>query len=381
MELLDSRIENAGDLPYLRRMHLKLRNFLILFLLILSGSLCLNAQTVYFPQIGDGTVGNLRFQTTIVLVNTGPAVTVELAFFKTGAGDPFELTLGDLGTDSTFSIDLPQGGSVSLQTSGTGTIGAGYARVTDPRNSMNSLLGGTAVFTRSEVDTGILLYEAGVPATSSLSTFTLFVDTLGNLDTGLALVNVQNSLAAAGQAQEPEISLSLRDTDFQDIANTVIHLAAGAHTAQYIGQYFDQVPEANEMQGTLVVESSQAPLAAVTLRQNDIPGVDFPNEVPTLTTFPVVPGAVGAALTGSFAALDSDRLSVTFRIPNLEWAREIQMRFMRGDQELASFNRSVLPNETWSDVFVLPGQSRLVSRIEVEVMGTGGNQRRYSLSR
>jgi hypothetical protein len=47
---------------------------------------------------------------------------------------------------------------------------------------------------------------------------------------------------------------------------------------------------AQQMEGILVVESDQ-PLVAVTVRQNDDPLKEFPNEVPILTTFPVIPGA------------------------------------------------------------------------------------------
>ena len=41
------------------------------------------------------------------------------------------------------------------------------------------------------------------------------------------------------------------------------------------------------------VNGDQRPLVAVTLRQNDAPGRDFPDEVPTLTTFPVIPRRPG----------------------------------------------------------------------------------------
>ncbi len=63
-----------------------------------------------------------------------------------------------------------------------------------------------------------------MPATESLNTFTLFVDTLGNLDTGLALVNV-DPVAVAGPI--PEVTLSLFDTEFAQIATTQVPIGAG----------------------------------------------------------------------------------------------------------------------------------------------------------
>ena len=40
---------------------------------------------------------------------------------------------------------------------------------------------------------------------------------------------------------------------------------------------------------TLTVSSTQ-PITAITIRQNDEPALQFPAEVPTLATFPVIPG-------------------------------------------------------------------------------------------
>jgi hypothetical protein len=48
--------------------------------------------------------------------------------------------------------------------------------------------------------------------------------------------------------------------------------------------------QAQEMEGLLVVESDQ-PIVAVSVRQTDDPNKEFPQEVPHLTTFPVMPGA------------------------------------------------------------------------------------------
>ena len=334
-------------------------------------------RTFFFPQIGDGVVANIQFQTTLVFVNTGEAVTVQVQFFSTGSGTPLAVTLGNLGTDDTFMIDLTEGGSVSLQTPGLGGIVVDYARVTDPRaqTSGQNLLGGTAVFTRTDVATGVVLYEAGVPATESLNTFTLFVDTLGNLDTGLALVNV-DPVAVAGPI--PEVTLSLFDTEFAQIATTQVPIGAGEHRARFIGEYFDLVPGANEMQGS-VVGNSAANLAAVTLRE--LKGVEFPAGVPTLTTFPVVGGAAPSAVAGSFALLDSDRVAVTLQIPNLPWARQIRLRFMSDDTELGSFERLVSAGRTLSDVFLFPSRSARIDRIEIELTGKEGNRAHYVISR
>jgi hypothetical protein len=67
-----------------------------------------------------------------------------------------------------------------------------------------------------------------------------------------------------------------------------------SHLARFVHQIFEDPSvkaRSQEMEGILVIESDQ-PLAAVTVRQNDDPAKSFPEEVPILTTFPVIPGAL-----------------------------------------------------------------------------------------
>ena len=238
--------------------------------------------TVYFPQVGDGTVANIRLRSNLIFVNTGLEATLEVDFFDSN-GDPLQFTLGDQGTASSFSIPLAAGEAISLETPGSGDIKVGYARVTsDPS------VGGTIVFARSDVLTGTVLYEAGVPATSPVSDFHLFLDSILHKDTGLAIVYPVPD-AAPAQQHEATVTLQLYDTRFQLIDEEIVLLQPGEHRAQFIHELFPAaVEQALEMQGVVVVSSDQ-PLVAVTLRQNDNPGADFPEEVPTLTTFPVIP--------------------------------------------------------------------------------------------
>ena len=160
--------------------------------------------TVYFPQVGDGTVGNIRLQSNLIFVNTGAEATLEVDFFDS-SGNPLEMTLGDQGTASSFSLPLAAGAAISLQTPGTGEIKVGYARVTpDPS------VGGTIVFARSDALMGTVLYEAGVPATLPLRTFHLFLDSILHKDTGLAMVH---PAPRAAPAQKHEATVTLTRID------------------------------------------------------------------------------------------------------------------------------------------------------------------------
>ena len=85
------------------------------------------------------------------------------------------------------------------------------------------------------------------------------------------------------------VILRLFDQAFSLLSEVTLQLAPGEHLPRFVDQLFPDVEGIDEMEGSLTIESS-VPLAAVTIRQNDQPGVEFPNEVPTLTTFPVIQG-------------------------------------------------------------------------------------------
>src|SRR5690606_41446075 len=77
-----------------------------------------------------------------------------------------------------------------------------------------------------------------------------------------------------------------------------LYSAAPAFTSAYSHSLRDALPiyvvdQLQEAEGIATIASDQ-PLAAVTLRQNDDGAIDFPAEVPTLTTFPVISGRADA---------------------------------------------------------------------------------------
>ena len=254
-----------------------------------SSSMETGVSSFFFPQLGDGAAGTLQFQSTLILVNTGSDTPVRLELYRTPDGEPMTLTLGELGADSVFDFELKSGESISLSTPGTGTMQVGYARI-----SAGAGVGGVVVFQRTDLTTGVSLYEAGVPASQPGNAFSLFVDSLGVRDTGIALVYPPEEEGSSTAKPEAQVTLRLYDKQYHLIAERNLEpLAAGAHLARFVHEMFEdpQVKaQAREMEGMLVIESDQ-PIVAVTVRQNDDPMKEFPQEVPVLTTFPVVPGA------------------------------------------------------------------------------------------
>jgi PhoPQ-activated pathogenicity-related protein len=240
-----------------------------------AGTHCAAAR--YFPQIADGRSGSVALRTEIALVNTGEDSLVRLEFFDT-AGEPMEMELGDLGMESAFEIPLARGRSYSVTTPGTREgLQVGYARM-----SAGSGVGGTALFTRLDAPRDLVLTEAGVPATDVITSFSVLVDSMGDKDTGVAMVNPWE--------EEARVQLRLYDEEFELMATRELVLEPGEHRARFVFELFEHLGEqVGEMRGVLTVRSDR-PLAALTLRTRDDPALVFPDRVPILTAFPVVPG-------------------------------------------------------------------------------------------
>ncbi|MFQ5737806.1 MAG: matrixin family metalloprotease [Acidobacteriota bacterium] len=242
---------------------------------------------LFFPQVGDGRIGAIQFKTALVLNDTNSASPVTVDFFSTPDGNPMTVTLGEMGTDSSFSFNISQGQTLFLETPGTGALQVGYARLTAGPG-----VSGTALFTRTENGTNVT--KAGVPATTRLTNVSTVVDTIGFNDTGLALVN------PPGVSQAANLTLRLYDDRFNLLGTQTLVMAPGAHQASFVSSLFPGVSGVNEMLGSLTVESDR-PIVALTLLQNDNLSVDFPGDVPILTAFPVVEGRADSALvTGTF---------------------------------------------------------------------------------
>lgn len=252
------------------------------------------AQDVSFiPQFGDGADGDFRLRTSILLVNTGPDGQAQLDFFDS-AGNPLVVQLPPLGSGSSFSIPLESGQALTAQTPGLGALTLGYARLQAP-----SGVGGTAVFTGIDQKTDTVLFEAGVPVTPTFLNFTIAVDSIGPLDTGVAIVNPSSNAeeAAAGLLPASDVLLTLFDEAFTEIASTTVALAPGERQAKFVWEFFqDDSPQAQpivemarEMRGSLIVSALDGPVAATVLRQRF--GDPFPGGVTTLAAFPVVEGA------------------------------------------------------------------------------------------
>ncbi len=239
--------------------------------------------TFYFPQIGNGENTTTKLQTSMIFVNTGAASSLTVQFYDTD-GNPMNVGLvGSQQVQSVYQTTIQKGQAVVLQTDGNGTLWTGYARV-----NADAAVGATAVFTQIDPMTGIILSEAGVPASTSLTSFTIFVDSLGTYNTGLAIINPPEGGQATGAAAN--LTFRLYDNNFNLISTKTASLPDGQHMAQFVNEIFSSVSaQAGEMTGTVAVESDQ-PVVALTIRTTLDMAHPFPQSVPTLAVFPVIPG-------------------------------------------------------------------------------------------
>ncbi len=269
----------------------------------------------YFPLIGDGAAGATQLQTSLFLMSTEADVTVGVEW-RDRSGSPLELALTDAEAASTFEIPLDKGQSFAGQSLGTGDLQVGYGIVSVKRpvsdeqsivnvqtqagNAQDAGVGGTAVFTRT--DNGILMTEAAVPASRTLTDFTIALDSIGARDTGLALA-IPPPNAIDTETGPANVTVTVWDRAFENqIATTQFQLNEGEAIGMFIWELFrdfgqvtnEVLDQLQETEGVVTVGMDR-PGTAVTLRQNDDGQVDFPDEVPTLVAFPVIPGRADGA--------------------------------------------------------------------------------------
>ena len=175
----------------------------------------------------------------------------------------------DLAEPVSFSI--PNRGGQSITSGGTGeTVRVGYGRIRAGAGSTTP--SGIAIFQFRDSE-GVLISEAGVPASEPVQEGRIFAEVNGPVNTGLAIVN-PNEIPA-------NISFYFTDTSGTRFADGRFELGAHQQTAKFLDQApFNGGPS---VLGTFTFTSS-VPVAVVALR-------GFTNEAGEflMTTLPVAP--------------------------------------------------------------------------------------------
>ena len=203
-----------------------------------------------FAHMGDGDFPGQKepLQTGYVLVNnSGQPAAGEIHFFGNDGG-PLELTVDEV-VGSSFPFALNPGQIKRLTTDGVGELKEGWARV---RSDQPIVV--TSNFGAFRED-GSVITDVGVGESELGTEFTIFADTIGSNDTGVAVSNPDDEQAL-------DIEITLRDAAGNDVDQEMLHLEARGHLAAFLGQLFPDVGAINEFEGTVVLRSTTAALAA-----------------------------------------------------------------------------------------------------------------------
>lgn len=204
--------------------------------------------TTYFPQIANGA----NFRTSIVVINPSTVdASGQLRFFRSdGAGFPLPLTGGT--SESSVGVRIPARGAVRLDSTGRGSLQAGWAVLTTDvavtANAVFQTFSGPAVIS-----------EAGVSASRLIRRFTIFVDTIGTARTGLALANPV--------AAPVSMTMRLFNKNGAEVTTSPVRLTLlpNQHISRFIDQLLPNVPGIAEFEGSLLVEAD-GDISAVSFR-------------------------------------------------------------------------------------------------------------------
>lgn len=220
-------------------------------------------------HVANGSYGSISFKSSFLIFNiSSSAANVTLALTKDD-GSPLTVTIPGsgpgTGTNSSFSIPIPAGGSVFLQTDGSGAGNSGAATITS-----NVPVGASAIFTVLN-STGQFQTEAGVGDSPVLTSLTLPVDITGLSDTGVAFYNPQSSSVT--------LTFKLLDASGVLMGTTTRPIPAKGHLAGFVDNPF--FPGTSNFRGSMAV-SSPAGVSSTVLRQYNY-GANY-------TTLPTVSG-------------------------------------------------------------------------------------------
>jgi hypothetical protein len=217
----------------------------------------------YIPAIGT------------VAARTAVLVNPLQAGFGGGNSDAFVLKIGANAARSSVALSIPASGeATAVSIGGSGATQAGYATL--DVNSGNTPYG-TAVFSLTQ--NGVVVSEAGVPASPPTTAARIFIDYRSsvaaipgrssagtiNIDTGIAVVNYGSASA--------NLTYTLRNIAGTTLSTGHGTLAAGAHFATFIDQLKQVAPDfvlpANFLTATQFASldiSSDQPISVLALR-------------------------------------------------------------------------------------------------------------------
>lgn len=214
--------------------------------------------TVYWPHVADGD----GFRTTFFIVNTSDQRTSTRMEFFNAEGTGLALPLGGV-AQTVRTIEIPARGIATVTTDGVSSAAqSGWARVVGSQH-----IDGFAIVQRRTG--GQVSAEAAVPSSVAARHLVTYAVNRGATESGIALSNPNPAAAIA--------TITLRDASGAPLEAATLRIPALGYAAHLGKQLF---PGAGDVEGTLEVETSGPPIAAVGLRYDNPGGTVF-------TTVPV----------------------------------------------------------------------------------------------
>ena len=229
------------------------------------------AGELFFPQVADGTSGDTSWRTTLVLSNTEySSASVTIAFIQDD-GTPMNVTVRARTsgwreqTGSVFQFTLYPIGYLQIETTGTGNMKTGWARVQSDKS-----IGGISIF--SLYIDGNFINDVGAPATEAKNAFSFLVEKRTGINTGIVIANPN--------ASQVMPMLILRDAGGFIVAGpSYLPIPANGHVQKYVTELFSQEDVPSDFQGILEVMGVLNGMVGMGVRQREL---DF-------TWLPVIP--------------------------------------------------------------------------------------------
>lgn len=221
-----------------------------------SGIFLLNlfASQLFFPEVADGGyAGQWSWRTTLMLSNrdSSGAASISVSFFNDD-GTPMNLSIQGT-TSNQFTFTIPASGSLKIETSGIGSEKTGWAQVQSDKS-----VSGISIFSFYD-GVGNYVSEMGAPSASAMSSFSMFVQSTTDINTGLAIANPISSPV--------QVTLTLRDSQGSTMGSPVsVTVPASGHIQGYVTGLFPQGTLPLPFQGTIDV-TSQVPVIGLNMRQ------------------------------------------------------------------------------------------------------------------
>ena len=222
----------------------------------------------------------------IVAVSVGVRVEAqELSSFQAQSAEAgsrltLDPTLGQV-TTAVTAFTFPDNGGFSASTAATATsTTSGYARIQP--GTGGTAPAGLAIF--GFTAGGVLVSEAGVPASPLIQSGRIYAEVAGAVNTGLAIANPNSGPATT--------TFNFTDSTGTDFGSGTTTIAAGGQIAKFLNQ--DPFNSGDNVNGTFTF-TSDVPVSVVALRGLTNERGDF-----LITTLPVAALATTSTATGLF---------------------------------------------------------------------------------